>query len=90
MPINLGPANEKVFLVLFGTGIRGSGSTTGSLVNIGGTPLTALFAGPVAGLIGLDQVNSAELPRALIGRKEVNVFVTIAGKTSNTVRVVIQ
>ena len=81
-------ASESI-LVLFGTGMR-TGNTTGSTVNVGSMALTALYAGPVSGLIGLDQVNSVELPRALIGRKDVNVFVIVGGKTSNTVRVVIQ
>jgi len=43
------------------------------------------FAGE-QGLPGLDQINVA-LPRALAGRGEVDVILTVDGKTANIVRI---
>jgi uncharacterized protein (TIGR03437 family) len=48
-----------------------------------------LYAGEVAGLAGLDQLN-ARLSRSLAGRGEVDVIITVDGKTANTVRVAIR
>ncbi len=90
VPINLAPAGDRVFLILYGTGIRFHGGLNNVKVNIAGLTLDALFADNPGGFVGLDQINSAELPRSLIGRKETEVTVTVAGKTTNKVTVVIQ
>ncbi len=86
VPIDLGPASEQVALVLFGTGFRNLGSQTDVTARIGGTPVQVLYAGTQGSLFGLDQANLS-LPRTLIGRGEVDVVLTLGGKTSNTVRV---
>jgi len=44
------------------------------------------YAGAQGSLVGLDQVN-VKLPRALNGRGEVDLVLTVDGKTANTVRV---
>ena len=62
-PIDLGPAGDQVFLVLYGTGIRFRQSISAS---VGGVDANVLFAGAVAGFAGLDQINLS-LPRALVG-----------------------
>jgi uncharacterized protein (TIGR03437 family) len=90
VPINLAPAGDRVFLILYGTGIRFHGGLNNVKVNVAGLTLDALFAGDPGGFVGLDQINSAELPRSLIGRKEVEVSVAVAGKTTNKVFVIIQ
>ena len=59
-------------------------------INVGGTVLPVLYAGAVGGFVGLDQINSAELPRSLSGRKEVNATVVIGAKSTNTVTLVFQ
>jgi uncharacterized protein (TIGR03437 family) len=82
VPIDLGPAGERVFLLAFGTGFRFATNVTGHL---GGTPVAASI-GAVAGLAGLDQAN-LEIPRSLIGRGEIVVTVTANGTVSNGVRV---
>ncbi len=86
VPIDLGPENEQVFLILFGTGIRFRSSQAGVTAMIGGAEAQVLFADVQGGLIGLDQVN-ARIPRSLIGRGEVDVALTADGKTANTVKV---
>ena len=48
--------------------------------------------GPVAQpqFVGLDQANLGPLPRSLIGRGEVDIILTVDGKTANAVTVNIQ
>jgi uncharacterized protein (TIGR03437 family) len=84
--IDLSPTDEDVFLVLFGTGIRGRSSLTGVSVTIGGQPMQVTFAGEQGSFIGLDQVN-VRLSRSLIGRGVVDVVLTVDGVTANTVTV---
>jgi uncharacterized protein (TIGR03437 family) len=82
-PIDLGPAGDQVFLVLYGTGIRFRQTASAS---IGGTNANVLFAGAVAGFAGLDQINLS-LPRSLIGRGEIDVQLRVDGVAANTVRI---
>jgi uncharacterized protein (TIGR03437 family) len=86
VPIDLGPAADQVFLQLYGTGVRGRSSLTAVTATIGALAVPVEYVGPVAGMVGLDQVN-LRVPRSLIGRGEVDVVLTIDGKTANTVRV---
>ena len=85
LPVNLGPADEQVFLTLFGTGIRNAGL---SLVKakIGGVEAEVLYAGKQSAFVGLDQVN-LRVPRALFGRGDVEVILTVNGRPSNPVRI---
>jgi uncharacterized protein (TIGR03437 family) len=48
-----------------------------------------LYAGAAPGFVGLEQVN-VRLSRALIGRGEVDVALTVDGKAANTLRVSIR
>ncbi|MGH9937195.1 MAG: hypothetical protein ACREAM_13165, partial [Blastocatellia bacterium] len=82
-PIDLGPAGEQVFLVLYGTGLRFKHTVTAS---VGGMDANVLFAGAVAGFAGLDQINLA-LPRALAGRGEMDVLLRVNGVAANPARV---
>ncbi len=89
-PINLGPEGERVFLILFLSGIRrasdpnNDGNTRETIhLILGGNELTPDYAGVQGTLAGLDQMN-IELPRSLIGRGRVTLSVTGAGATSNT------
>ncbi len=84
-PIDLGPANHRVFLSLFGTGMRNA--APGSVeVTIDGLPMTTIGPAPSPEFEGLDQLN-VELDRALIGRGLVTVVVKIAGITANVVQI---
>jgi uncharacterized protein (TIGR03437 family) len=82
-------ANESVYLVLYGTGIRGRSSLAKVAANIGGINVPVIYAGPQGSYDGFDQVNLA-LPLALSGSGEVNVVLTVDGQISNVVTVNIQ
>jgi len=85
-PINLGAETDQVFLILFGTGYRARSSLAAVTCQIGGTAAEVLFAGAAPGLAGVDQTN-VRLPRALAGRGEVDVALTVDGRAANRVRV---
>jgi uncharacterized protein (TIGR03437 family) len=88
-PINLGPVGEDVYLILFGTGVKGAsaGSVTAT---IGGTAAPILGFAPAPGFVGLDQINVGPIPRSLIGRGLADVVLMVSGKTANTVTINIQ
>ncbi len=85
LPIDLGPAGEQVYLILFGTGIRYRGNLTAVTATLGGTNTPIPYAGPQGEFVGLDQVNAGPIPRSLIGRGEVGLLLTVDGKTANVV-----
>ncbi len=89
IPINLGSSTDQAYLVLFGTGIRGAGGASAVTATVGNTPCQVAFAGAQDTFFGLDQVN-VELPHSLAGSGTVNVVITTAGETANTVTVDIQ
>ena len=93
LPIDLGPESEAVYLVLFGTGIRGSNTTLASVIcyfKVAATtyiPVTADYAGKQGELVGVDQIN-VRLPRSLVGRGEISLYLTGSGGSySNTVKI---
>jgi uncharacterized protein (TIGR03437 family) len=86
IPIEFGEANERTFLILFGTGARGRSSLNNVKVKVADIELAPAYVGPQGSLAGLDQIN-VELPRSLAGRGDVDVVLTVDGKTANTVRV---
>ncbi len=75
-----------LYLELYGTGIRGRSSLGAVAVEIGGAGATVEYAGPVSGMVGLDQVNVA-VPASLIGRGEATVALTVDGRPANPVTV---
>ena len=86
VPLDLGAPADRVFLQLYGTGIRGRSSLGTVSATIGGVDAPVEYAGPVEGMVGLDQVN-VHLPRSLAGRGEVDIMLTVDGKTANTMRI---
>lgn len=92
--IDLGPAGERVFLILFLTGIRRAPDTNGDgnvnesvRVLAGGETVAPLFAGPQPEFVGLDQINY-EIPRSLLGSGIVNLSINVPGfGTSNPVEI---
>jgi uncharacterized protein (TIGR03437 family) len=86
LPIDLGPADEQVFLILFGTGFRGHSGLGAIKVSIGGEPAETLFAGESPGFAGLDQAN-VRLPRSLAGKGEVGILFTVDNRSANEVTV---
>ncbi len=88
-PVDLGPASDQVFLILFGGGIRFRSDVANVKVKIGGVDAPVSFAGLQGGFVGLDQVN-AQVPRSLIGRGEAEVVLTVDGKVANVVKMAIK
>ncbi len=88
VPIDLGPESDQVFLILYGVGFRFRSSLAATAVTIGGVNSEVLFAGDAPGFVGLDQCN-VRLSRSLIGRGEVDVVLTVDGKTANMVRIAV-
>ncbi len=86
--IDLGPAGDRLFLALFGTGIRGRSSLAAVRIRIGDLEITPDYAGAQPDFAGLDQVNF-EIPRSLKGRGTVTISVVVDGQVSNQVTVVI-
>jgi uncharacterized protein (TIGR03437 family) len=85
-PIDLGPPDDRVFLVLYGTGIQHAVSLTATQ---NGVTLPVLFFGPQGQYAGLDQINIA-LPRSLAGAGLVSIIVSADGEAANPVTVAIQ
>ena len=77
-------------LILFGTGLRNRSALTAVSCKLGGTDAPVSFAGAQGGFAGLDQINVGPLSRSLAGRGEVEVLLTVEGKTANTVRIAIK
>ncbi len=88
-PISLGAATDTVYLVLVGTGWRGT-ALANVTAQVGGTAVPVTFAGAQGQFAGLDQINVGPLPRALAGRGEVNLYLTVDGHRSNMVTLSIQ
>ena len=82
--ISIEPGVARYYLMLFGTGIRGVGSSAGVKVSVGGIEVPVLTAGAQSQFDGLDQVNVELLP-SLAAKGEVPVRLSADGLTANTV-----
>ena len=83
-PLDLGPEGEQVFLIGFGTGLRGRSSLAAVSARLGGLSVEVLFVGAQGGFVGLDQLNLGPLPRNLAGRGNVDFVLMVDGKNANT------
>jgi len=81
--------NTQVYISFYGSGIRNRSSVGNVTCTIGGIRVPVLYAGAQTEFAGLDQVN-VEIPKALRGRGEVPVIVTVDGQTTNTVTISIR
>jgi len=84
--IDLGPANEQVFVLLYGSGIRGRTSLANVTATIGDVPVPVAYAGAQATFVGLDQINLGPMPRSLIGAGVVNIILTVDSQAANTLQ----
>ncbi len=75
-----------MFLILYGTGIRGRSGLGAVNGEIGGAAGELFYAGEAPGMPGVDQVN-IRLPRSLLGRGDVSLVLTVNGQMANTVMV---
>src|SRR5262249_38843074 len=89
VPIDFGAENDQVFLVAYGSGIRGRSALSGVSAKIGGIRSEVLFAGEATEFFGLDQLN-LRLSRGLIGRGEVDFELTVDGQTANILKLLIR
>jgi uncharacterized protein (TIGR03437 family) len=88
-PLELGAADERLFLVLFGTGLRFRSALDKVTAKIGGVDAPVFFAGAQGQFDGLDQIN-LEIPKALAGRGLVDVVLSVDGQSANTVQIQIK
>ena len=92
-PIEVGAESDRVFLILFGTGLRGAGPAETVRARIGGMNVDVLFTGAVSGFAGLDQVN-VRLPRevllALSGRGESELLLFADNRLANAVQITVK
>ncbi|MGE0128351.1 MAG: M12 family metallopeptidase [Blastocatellales bacterium] len=86
VPIDLGPAGDQVFLILFGSGFRAPNLSSGVTVSIGGEESEVLYAGPAPGFAGLDQAN-VRVPRSVAGKGDVSVLLTADNRSANAVTI---
>ncbi|MCW5977128.1 MAG: hypothetical protein KIT09_03585 [Bryobacteraceae bacterium] len=87
-PVNLGAADDQVYLSLFGTGMRNANGL--ATATVGGESVGVAGPAPSSQFAGVDQVNLGPLPRSLAGRGELDIVLTVGGKTANTVTVVVE
>ncbi|HEY1497471.1 MAG TPA: M28 family peptidase, partial [Candidatus Solibacter sp.] len=80
IPIAFGAPDDRVVLVLYGTGIRGRSALSAVHATVGSLALPCQYAGPHPLYSGLDQVN-IELPRSLRGLGSLPVELSVEGST---------
>ncbi|MCC6294858.1 MAG: hypothetical protein IT164_19560 [Bryobacterales bacterium] len=90
LPLRLAASEEPVYLVLYGTGLRGRSGLPGVRLFVGGVSLPVQYAGPQGGYAGLDQVNAGPLPAALGGAGLIAVQLEVDGELANTVTLAIE
>lgn len=88
-PIDLGIPGDRVFLILYGTGMRGRSNLNRVQVTLGGTPLAVSYAGAQGDFVGLDQVN-VELPPNLAGRGQLDLLTYVDGWVANATQFTIK
>ncbi len=81
-PIDLGSESDRVFLILFATGLRHVESPARLSVTMGGESAEVSYAGAQGAFLGLDQVNIL-IPRALAGKGEVEIGLSVGGRAAN-------
>ncbi len=85
IPVSLGSQGDQLFLILYGTGIRFRSSLQAVKATLGGMQAEVVYAGAQGNYyLGLDQIN-VRVPTSLKGRGEVDVVLTVDGKTTNTI-----
>lgn len=86
VPLDLGPASDQLYLMLFGTGVRNRAQISDVGARIGGQLAEVQYAGAQGDYIGLDQIN-LKIPRTLAGHGNVSVLFSVAGRSTMPVTV---
>ena len=76
---------DELCLEIYGTGIRNHSGLPNITAKIGGVNAEVSYAGAQCCFAGLDQIN-VKIPKALAGRGEVEVVLTIEGRETNPLR----
>lgn len=76
---------DQVYLVLYGTGLRWRTQLENVRARIGGQDLPVSFAGAQEEYVGVDQINIL-LPKTLVGKGNVDIELTVDGKSANMVK----
>jgi uncharacterized protein (TIGR03437 family) len=87
-PIDMGPDTDQLSLIISGTGFRAAGTNQIS-VSISGVDAPVSSAGAQGTLVGVDQA-TVSVPRSLAGSGTVDLVLTAAGQTANTVKIAFQ
>jgi uncharacterized protein (TIGR03437 family) len=90
-PIAFGDPGDKVYLVLYGTGIRKRSALSAVSATLSGSSAVVEYAGPgqQGGYTGMDQANIL-IPRILAGAGQIDAAINVDGKVSNPVRILIK
>jgi uncharacterized protein (TIGR03437 family) len=88
-PIDLGPPDDVVAILLFGTGIRNRTSLSNLKLSVAGVLIAVDYAGAQSQYPALDQINFT-LPRNLIGKGDVVIQMTVDNLPANPVHLTIQ
>lgn len=88
-PVKVNPGEPEVYLVLYGTGIRGVPAAN-LTATVGSVGVPIAYAGPQGQYPGVDQVNLGPLPASLAGKGEVSVVLSAGRFRSNAVTLVIE
>ena len=86
VPIDFGPPGDEIYLVLYGSGLRGGTGRSGITATIRETPIPVQYVGADSYFVGLDQLNLGPLPRSLAGSGLVDLVISVDGKRSNVGR----
>jgi endoglucanase len=87
LPIDFGSTDERLYLVLYGTGFRNAANPAAASLKIGNVDVSISYLGAQRQFPGLDQIN-AELPRELAGAGEVTIVLKVDGIATNPVSLV--
>jgi uncharacterized protein (TIGR03437 family) len=88
--IDLGVSGDQVYLILYGTGLRGVSSADAASATIQEQRVPILFIGATPGYPGLDQVNLGPLPIGLKGAGAAAVRLIVEGRDVNAVTLAFQ
>ena len=86
VPLDMSDSTDQVYLVAFGTGFLNATSLSNVSATIGGAAASVSYAGSQGTYVGLDQANVL-IPASLTGSGDVNVVLTVDGKSTNIVTI---
>ncbi|MBA3973016.1 MAG: hypothetical protein C0504_02210 [Candidatus Solibacter sp.] len=89
-PISMSDASRKVYLQLYGTGMRPAGGAAGITASVGGVTVAVESAAAHGSLPGIDEIRVGPLPQSLAGSGLATVTVSAGGRDSNAVTVILQ